>query len=79
PEGAPLEQQGLGWKNTHGTGTGDDTISSGLEVTWTYHPTRWDNEFFHILYGTEWALFTSPAGAWQWRPKDGAGSDLVPL
>ncbi len=79
PEGAPLEQQGLGWKNTHGTGTGDDTISSGLEVTWTYHPTRWDNEFFHILYGYEWELFKSPAGAWQWRPKDGAGSDLVPL
>lgn len=79
PEAAGLENQGLGWKNGHGTGTGDDTITSGLEVTWTYHPTRWDNEFFHILWGYEWELFKSPAGAWQWRPKDGAGSDLVPL
>lgn len=79
PEAAPLENQGLGWKNGYGTGTGDDTISSGLEVTWTYHPTRWDNEFFHILFAYEWELFKSPAGAWQWRPKDGAGSDLVPL
>ncbi|MBU4466055.1 MAG: catalase/peroxidase HPI [Actinobacteria bacterium] len=79
PESAPIEQQGLGWKNTFGTGNGDDTISSGLEVTWTYHPTRWDNEFFHILFAYEWELFKSPAGAWQWHPKDGAGSDLVPL
>jgi catalase-peroxidase len=78
-EAARIEQQGLGWKNNHGTGKGDDQITSGLEVTWTYHPTRWDNEFFHILFSYEWELFKSPAGAWQWRPKDGAGSDLVPL
>src|SRR6478752_6201042 len=79
PEAAPLEAQGLGWKNGFGSGTGDDTITSGLEVTWTYHPTRWDNEFFHILFSYEWELFTSPAGANQWRPKNGAGDDLVPL
>ncbi|MBN8865917.1 MAG: catalase-peroxidase, partial [Solirubrobacterales bacterium] len=79
PEAAPLEEQGLGWKNTYGSGSGDDTIGSGLEVTWTYHPTRWDNEFFHILYAYEWELFQSPAGANQWRPKNGAGDGLVPL
>ncbi|GAA3633323.1 catalase/peroxidase HPI [Microlunatus ginsengisoli] len=79
PEAAPLENQGLGWKNGFGTGKGDDTITSGLEVTWTYHPTRWDNEFFHILFSYEWELFESPAGANQWRPKNGAGDDLVPL
>jgi catalase-peroxidase len=78
PEGAPLEQQGLGWKSEHGTGKAGDTITSGLEVTWTYHPTRWDNEFFHILYAYDWELFSSPAGANQWRPKNGAGSDMVP-
>ena len=78
PEAAPIEQQGLGWKSAHGTGTGADTITSGLEVTWTYHPTRWDNEFFHILFGYEWELMKSPAGANQWRPKDGAGADMVP-
>jgi catalase-peroxidase len=60
PEAAGLEAQGLGWKNNHGTGRGDDTITSGLEVTWTYHPTRWDNEFFHILYAYEWELMKSP-------------------
>ena len=79
PEAAPLEAQGLGWKNAFGTGAGDDTITSGLEVTWTYHPTRWDNEFFHILFAYEWELTESPAGAKQWRPKDGAGADMVPL
>jgi catalase-peroxidase len=79
PEAADIEDQGFGWKNSHGTGKGDDTITSGLEVTWTYHPTRWDNEFFHILYAYEWELFQSPAGANQWRPKDGGGSDMVPL
>jgi catalase-peroxidase len=79
PEAAPLEQQGLGWKNTYGTGHGDDTITSGLEVTWTYHPTRWDNEFFHILFAYEWELMESPAGAKQWRPKNGAGADMVPM
>jgi catalase-peroxidase len=79
PEAAPLEAQGLGWSCSFGTGRGDDTIGSGLEVTWTYHPTRWDNEFFHILFAYEWELMDSPAGAKQWRPKNGAGSDLVPL
>jgi len=78
PEGAPIEEQGLGWKSSHASGKGIDAITSGLEVTWTYHPTRWDNEFFHILYGYEWELFQSPAGAHQWRPKGGAGSDMVP-
>jgi catalase-peroxidase len=78
PEAAPIEQQGLGWKSTYGTGVGADAITSGLEVTWTYHPTRWDNEFFHILFAYEWELFQSPAGASQWRPKDGAGADMVP-
>ena len=73
PEAAPLELQGLGWKSTYGTGVGKDAITSGLEVTWTYHPTRWDNEFFHILFGYEWELFQSPAGANQWRPKGGVG------
>jgi catalase-peroxidase len=79
PEAAGLEMQGLGWKNNHGTGKGDDQITSGLEVTWTYHPTRWDNEFFHILFAYEWELFQSAAGANQWRPKHGAGADMVPL
>ena len=79
PEAAGLEMQGLGWKNNHRTGKGDDTITSGLEVTWTYHPTRWDNEFFHILYAYEWELMESPAGAHQWRPKNGMGADMVPL
>jgi catalase-peroxidase len=78
PEAAPIEQMGLGWKNSHGTGKGIDTITSGLEVTWTYHPTRWDNEFFHILFAYEWELFQSPAGANQWRPKGDVGSDMVP-
>jgi catalase-peroxidase len=79
PEAAPLEQMGLGWKSTYGTGHGDDAIASGLEVTWTYHPTRWDNEFFHILFAYEWELMESPAGAHQWRPKNGAGADMVPM
>jgi catalase-peroxidase len=78
PEGAPLEMQGLGWHNSFGTGKGADTTTSGLEVTWTYHPTRWDNEYFHILFSYEWELFTSPAGAHQWRPKNNAGAGLVP-
>ena len=79
PEAAGLEQQGLGWKNNHASGKGDDTITSGLEVTWTYHPTRWDNEFLHILYAYEWELMESPAGGHQWRPKHGAGADMVPF
>ncbi len=78
PEAAGLEQQGLGWKNTHGTGVGADAITSGLEGIWTNTPTVWDNSFFEILFGYEWELFKSPAGAHQWRPKDGAGSDTVP-
>jgi catalase-peroxidase len=78
PEAAPIEQQGLAWKSSFGTGVGADAITSGLEVTWTYHPTRWDNEFFHILFAYEWELFQSPAGANQWRPKDGGGAGLVP-
>ncbi|CCH77654.1 catalase/hydroperoxidase HPI(I) [Nostocoides japonicum T1-X7] len=77
PEGAPLEQQGLGWKSSFGTGKGSDAITSGIEVTWTYHPTRWDNEYFHILFAYDWELTKSPAGAYQWRPKNGAGADLV--
>jgi len=79
PEAAGPEMQGLGWKNNFGSGKGDDQITSGLEVTWTYHPTRWDNEFFHILFGYEWELMKSPAGANQWRPVNGAGADMVPL
>ncbi len=78
PEGAPMEQLGLGWKSSYRTGVGADAITSGLEVTWTYHPTRWDNEFFHILFAYEWELTTSPAGAHQWRPVNGGGADLVP-
>ena len=78
PEAAPLEQQGLGWKSSYGSGTGADQIGSGLEVTWTYHPTRWDNEFFHILFAYEWELTKSPAGAQQWRPVNGGGADMVP-
>jgi len=78
PEAAPIEAQGLGWKSSHKSGKGIDAITSGLEVTWTYHPTRWDNEFFHILYGYEWELFTSPAGAKQWRPVQNGGAGLVP-
>src|SRR6478752_7494645 len=78
PEGAPMEQMGLGWKNSHGTGVGPDTTTSGIEVTWTYHPTRWDNEYFHILFGYEWELMSSPAGAHQWRPVNGGGADMVP-
>ncbi|WP_235734962.1 catalase/peroxidase HPI [Nocardioides alcanivorans] len=78
PEAAPLEEQGLGWKNGNGTGKGIDNVGSGLEVTWTYHPTRWDNEFFHILFAYEWELMESPAGAKQWRPINGGGADMVP-
>jgi catalase-peroxidase len=78
PERAPLEAQGLGWISDYESGNGAATITSGIEVTWTYHPTRWDNEFLHILYGYEWELTKSPAGANQWRPKDGGGSDMVP-
>ncbi|MFD3513149.1 catalase/peroxidase HPI [Streptomyces sp. NPDC058657] len=78
PEAASLEQQGLGWRNSHGTGKGADTITSGLEGIWTDTPITWDNSFFNILFGYEWELFKSPAGAHQWRPKDGAGAGTVP-
>jgi len=78
PEAAPLEQQGLGWKSSYGTGVGGDAITSGLEVTWTDTPTTWDNSFFRILFGYEWELTKSPAGANQWRPKDGTGAGTVP-
>ncbi len=78
PEAAPLEEQGLGWKSTYGTGKGGDAITSGLEVTWTSTPTTWDNSFFRILFSYEWELTQSPAGAHQWRPKDGAGAGTVP-
>jgi catalase-peroxidase len=78
PEGAPLEEQGLGWKNTFGTGKGRDAITSGLEVTWTSTPTAWSNGFFQNLFGFEWELTKSPAGAHQWKPKDGAGANTVP-
>ncbi|WP_459610472.1 catalase/peroxidase HPI [Corynebacterium urogenitale] len=75
PEESPLEHQGIGWRGP----TGNDTLGGGPEVTWTYHPTRWDNEFFHILYAYEWELMESPAGAKQWRPINGGGSDMVPM
>jgi catalase-peroxidase len=78
PEAAPLEQQGLGWKSTYGTGKGGDTITSGLEVTWTSTPVAWDNSFLETLYGYEWELSKSPAGAYQWKPRDGAGAGTVP-
>jgi catalase-peroxidase len=77
PEGAPLEEQGLGWKNTFGTGNGDDTIGGGPEGAWTTNPTKWDNNFFDNLFGYEWEQAKSPAGATQWKPKDGAGADTV--
>jgi catalase-peroxidase len=78
PEGAPIEQQGLGWKNNFGTGVGDDAWTSGLEGIWTNTPVTWDNSFFEILFGYEWELFKSPGGANQWRPKDGAAAGTVP-
>lgn len=78
PEAADLEQQGFGWHNSYGTGKGADTITSGLEVTWTSTPTRWSNEYFENMFKFEWELFKSPAGAHQWRPKDGAGANAVP-
>jgi catalase-peroxidase len=78
PEAAPIEQQGLGWKSTLGTGVGGDAITSGLEGIWTNTPVTWDNSFFRILFGYEWELTRSPAGAYQWQPKDGAGAGTVP-
>jgi len=77
PEGAPLQEQGLGWANDFGTGAGDDAITSGLEGTWTPTPTRWDNSFFATLFGYEWQKVKSPAGAWQWVPTDPAAASAV--
>ncbi len=78
PEGATIEQQGLGWKNAFGTGKGSDTITSGLEGAWTPNPIKWDTGYFDTLFGHEWELTKSPAGAWQWTPKDGASANAVP-
>ncbi|MDC0160862.1 catalase/peroxidase HPI [Gemmatimonadales bacterium] len=78
PEGASIEQQGLGWKNSFGTGKGSDTITSGLEGAWTPDPIKWDTGYFDTLFGHEWELTKSPAGAWQWTPKDGASANAVP-
>jgi catalase-peroxidase len=78
PEAAGIEEQGLGWKSRFGTGIGGDSIGSGLEVTWTSTPTKWSNNFFQNLFGYEWELTKSPAGAHQWRPKGGAGEGSVP-
>jgi catalase-peroxidase len=78
PEAAAIEQQGLGWNNTFGSGKGGDTIGSGLEVVWTTTPTKWSNNFFWNLFGYDWELTKSPAGAHQWKPKHGAGAGTVP-
>jgi len=78
PEGASLEEQGLGWKNTFGSGKGGDTITSGLEGAWTPTPVTWDNSFFETLFAFDWDLVKSPAGAWQWVPTDPAAADAVP-
>jgi catalase-peroxidase len=78
PEGAGLREQGLGWISSYASGKGRDTITSGLEVTWTGTPTRWSNGYFDNLFGYEWELTKSPAGAYQWQPKDGAGANTVP-
>ena len=78
PDGASLEEQGLGWKNSFGSGKGDDTYTSGLEGTWTPTPDSWDNSFFETLFGYEWDLVKSPAGAWQWVATDPAAADIVP-
>ena len=78
PEAAGIEEQGLGWKSSFGAGKGADTITSGLEVTWTNTPTKWSKNFFRILFGNEWELTKSPAGAHQWKPKGDAGAGTVP-
>ncbi|MGH7160175.1 MAG: catalase/peroxidase HPI [Acetobacteraceae bacterium] len=78
PDGAPVEEQGLGWKSSYGSGKGGDAIGSGLEVTWSSNPTKWSNGYFANLFGYEWELTKSPAGAHQWQPKDGTGAGTVP-
>ena len=78
PEAAPLEQQGLGWRNSYGSGKGPDTLTSGLEGAWTYEPTRWDNGYLDVLFRYDWELTTSPAGAKQWTPKDPEAQGTVP-
>jgi catalase-peroxidase len=78
PEAAPIEEQGLGWKSSFGTGKGDDTITGGPEVIWTTTPTEWSNDFLQNLFGYEWELTKSPAGAYQWKPQGGAGAGTVP-
>ncbi len=78
PEGASIEEQGLGWRSTHGTGIGPDAITSGLEGAWTPTPIQWDNTFLDLLFRYDWELTKSPAGAYQWEPKDPAAEDLVP-
>src|SRR6516162_9615226 len=78
PEGAALEEQGLGWRNTFGTGKGDDTVTSGLEGAWTNEPTKWDNGYLDILFKYDWELTTSPAGDKQWTPKDPSAQGTVP-
>jgi catalase-peroxidase len=78
PEAAPIEQQGLGWKSSYGSGKGEDAITSGLEVVWTSTPTKWGNGYLENLYGYEWELTKSPAGAWQFTAKDGAGAGTIP-
>ena len=79
PEGADITEQGLGWMSRHASGHGDDTISSGIEGAWTPHPTRWDMGYFDMLFSYEWELVKSPAGAWQWSPKDVAEKDMAPV
>jgi catalase-peroxidase len=78
PEAAAIEEQGLGWKSSHGSGKGGDTITSGIEGAWTPTPIKWDNSYFETLFGYDWDLVKSPAGAWQWKPSDPKAADLVP-
>ncbi|MDF1701377.1 MAG: catalase-peroxidase, partial [Planctomycetota bacterium] len=78
PEAAPVEQQGLGWKNSHGKGKAEDTITSGLEGAWTSTPAQWSHDYFVFLFQYDWALIKGPGGAWQWTPKDKAAADVVP-
>ena len=78
PEGAPIEEQGLGWASSFGSGSGGDSISSGLEGAWTNNPIKWDNNYLEVLFGFEWELTKSPAGAQQWKPKNGGGAGAVP-